>query len=48
METTKFICEFFFTNFWHWLGGLCYLVAIFPIAYIKLGKRRGKESKKGE
>jgi hypothetical protein len=20
METVKFVCEFFFTNFWHWLG----------------------------
>ena len=22
METVKYICEFFFCNFWHWLG-LC-------------------------
>ena len=20
METVKYICEFFFCNFWHWLG----------------------------
>lgn len=20
MEITKYLCEFFFTNFWHWLG----------------------------
>ena len=20
MEIVKFVCEFFFTNFWHWLG----------------------------
>jgi hypothetical protein len=20
METVKFLCEFFFGNFWHWLG----------------------------
>lgn len=20
METVKFVCEFFFTDFWHWLG----------------------------
>lgn len=19
-ESVKFVCEFFFTNFWHWLG----------------------------
>ena len=20
MEVAKYLCEFFFTNFWHWLG----------------------------
>ena len=20
MEIVKYLCEFFFTNFWHWLG----------------------------
>lgn len=20
METMKFVCEFFFNDFWHWLG----------------------------
>jgi len=20
MEIAKYLCEFFFTNFWHWLG----------------------------
>ena len=40
METVKFICEFFFTNFWHWLGGLCYLVIIFGATLIKINQNR--------
>ena len=29
MEITKYLCEFFFTNFWHWLG----LVVIVSITF---------------
>lgn len=29
MEIVKYICEFFFTNFWHWLGLLILLAVIF-------------------
>ena len=32
METAKYICEFFFGNFWHWLGGLFYLCIICGVA----------------
>lgn len=35
MEIIKYICEFFFTNFWHWLGLLIFLVVIFGSTYIK-------------
>jgi len=28
MEIAKYLCEFFFTNFWHWLG-LVIIIAIF-------------------
>ena len=28
MEITKYLCEFFFTNFWHWLGLTITLCAI--------------------
>lgn len=31
METVKYICEFFFTNFWHWLGLLIFLIVIAEI-----------------
>ena len=31
MQTVKFLCEFFFTNFWHWLGLLLLLMGIFKI-----------------
>ena len=28
MEIVKYLCEFFFTDFWHWLGGLIFLAVI--------------------
>lgn len=36
METVKYLCEFFFGNFWHWIGGLFYLIIIFclPLGWI--------------
>ena len=39
MEIVKYICEFFFTNFWHWLGLFFIILAIFEggfIRYIKV------------
>jgi len=36
METVKYLCEFFFTNFWHWLG-LVILIGFVPaIRFIKV------------
>ena len=32
MEIVKYLCEFFFTNFWHWLG----LVILIGVAYQKI------------
>ena len=29
MEIVKYLCEFFFTNFWHWSGLLFVLAVIF-------------------
>ena len=29
MEVVKYLCEFFFTNFWHWLG-LVLLIGFVP------------------
>lgn len=29
MEIVKYLCEFFFTNFWHWLG----LVVVLGITF---------------
>lgn len=34
METVKFVCEFFFCNFWHWLGLLIYLAVMFRYGLI--------------
>ena len=28
METAKYVCEFFFCDFWHWLGLVIVLMAI--------------------
>ena len=28
MEITRYLCEFFFTNFWHWLGLTITLCAV--------------------
>lgn len=43
MQTVKFLCEFFFTNFWHWLGLLVIIMAIFklPIS-VKLNNQEKK------
>lgn len=37
------IIEFFFTNFWHWLGGLFYLAVIFSTPLLYIGKSRKDE-----
>ena len=36
-------CEFFFGNFWHWIGGLIYLAVIFNGSFIRI--RKSKKSK---
>jgi len=35
METVKYLCEFFFTNFWHWLGLFFIVLAIFEGGLIR-------------
>ena len=30
METAKYLCEFFFTNFWHFTGLVCVCWALSP------------------
>lgn len=50
MEIVKYICEFFFCNFWHWLGLFFIVLAIFEgglIRNIKVTDNSvGKEKKK--
>lgn len=29
METVKYLCEFFFTDFWHWMGLVILVVSLF-------------------
>lgn len=44
METARYLCEFFFTDFWHWLGGLCYLAVIFSTPLVLFEKsKKSKE-----
>ena len=37
MEIVKFVCEFFFTNFWHWLG-LTITLGIFRFGTVIIDK----------
>ena len=45
MEITKYLCEFFFTDFWHWLGLWFIIGTIFYGELIKIGKFNNKERK---
>lgn len=48
MEIVKYLCEFFFGNFWHWLGlviVLCCFCNIRLIDFSLLSKKDAKEDK---
>ena len=45
MEITKYLCEFFFTDFWHWLGLWFIIGTIFHVELIKIGNFNNKEEK---
>ena len=47
METVKFVCEFFFTNFWHWLG-LTITLGIFRVGTFIIDKSHQIISKNNE
>ena len=34
MEIVKYLCEFFFTNFWHWLGLVLILAVTFRFGLV--------------
>lgn len=34
MEITKYLCEFLFTNIWHWLGLVVILAVIFRFGLV--------------
>ena len=48
METVKFICEFFFGNFWHWLGLLVMLCVVCNIRLLTLKIGKNKKEKEEE
>lgn len=45
MEIVKYLCEFFFGNFWHWLGLLCIIAVFCGMGIIRIGssKDEGKD-----
>lgn len=51
MEIVRYICEFFFCNFWHWLGLFFIVLAVFEGGLIRnikvtdnsVGKEKEKE-----
>lgn len=43
METLKFICEFFFGNFWHWLELVFVLEIVFSGGLVRFIKINDKE-----
>ena len=52
MEITKYLCEFFFTDFWHWLGLVVILGIVFRFGLVSfitdkshqiISKNNGKE-----
>lgn len=39
MEVTKYLCEFFFGNFWHYMGLLIIICAVSGIGLVSIGNR---------
>ena len=48
METVKYLCEFFFCNFWHWLGLLIILAVVFKFGLISFITDNSKKIVKGK
>ena len=48
METVKYLCEFFFGNFWHWLGLLVMLCVVCNIRLLTLNIGKNKKEKEEE
>ena len=46
MEVVKYLCEFFFGNFWHWLGLIFLLGEICSISFVRIIK--DKDDDKGK
>lgn len=45
MEIAKYLCEFFFTNFWHWLGLAALLGIVFGNELIKIDSNKNVKDK---
>lgn len=38
MEIVKYLCEFFFTDFWHWLGLVIFVTFLIPRTIVDINK----------
>lgn len=47
METAKYLCEFFFCNFWHWLG-LTIMLCVVRSGVVFVTRNRQETHKKEE
>ena len=43
MEIIKYLCEFFFTNFWHWLGLFLIVSVVFRFGLISFISNKSNE-----
>jgi hypothetical protein len=39
MEVIKYLCEFFFCNFWHYMGLLIMIYVVSGISLVSIGNR---------
>ena len=45
MEAINYLCEFFFDDFWHWLGLVVILAIVFGYSLFSMNVEKKKESK---
>lgn len=46
MVALRYICEFFFTNFWHWIGLVIVLMTLCPFNHVRIGKPKKEEERR--
>lgn len=46
MEIVKYLCEFFFTDFWHWLGLVIFVTFLIPRTIVDIIKKTVQDKDK--